>query len=62
MTDEPQPELRWAPLEPAPSNRGRVWLIVGLGVPVIVGACALGVVTRRRAAQKEEVRTDQAFA
>ena len=36
MTDEPQPELRWAPLEPKPSNRGRVWLIVGLIVAVLV--------------------------
>lgn len=36
MTDEPQPELRWAPLEPKPSNRGRVWLIVGLVVAVLV--------------------------
>lgn len=41
MTDEPQPELRWAPLEPAPSNRGRVWLIVGLVVAVLVIAGVL---------------------
>ncbi len=36
MTDEPQPDLRWAPLEPKPSNRGRVWLIVGLVVAALV--------------------------
>lgn len=36
MTDEQQPELRWAPLEPKPDNRGRIWLIVGLSVAVLV--------------------------
>lgn len=36
MTDEPQPDLRWAPLEPKPRNRGRVWLIVGLVVAALV--------------------------
>lgn len=36
MTDEPQPDLRWAPLEPKPSNRGRVWLIAGLVVAALV--------------------------
>ncbi|WP_311257703.1 hypothetical protein [Microbacterium sp. WCS2018Hpa-9] len=36
MTDEPQPDLRWAPLEPKPSNRGRVWLIVGLVIAALV--------------------------
>ncbi|KJL28400.1 hypothetical protein [Microbacterium oxydans] len=37
---EQQPELRWAPIPPKPSNRGRIWLIVGLSVLalVIVGA------------------------
>lgn len=35
MTDEQQPELRWAPLPPKPSNRGRIWLIVGLVVAVL---------------------------
>jgi hypothetical protein len=42
MTDpqEPQPELRWAPLPPTPKRTGRVWLIVGLVVAAlaIVGA------------------------
>ncbi len=32
MTDELQPELRWAPIEPKPRNRGRLWLIVSLSV------------------------------
>ena len=32
MTDDQQPELRWAPLPPKPRNRGRIWLIVGLVV------------------------------
>lgn len=36
MTDDQQPELRWAPLEPKPDNRGRIWLIVGLSVAVLV--------------------------
>jgi hypothetical protein len=35
VTDEQQPELRWAPLPPKPSNRGRVWLIVGLAVAAL---------------------------
>ncbi|MCK8466463.1 hypothetical protein M0722_04610 [Microbacterium sp. KSW4-16] len=38
--DEPQPELRWAPLPPQPKKTGKVWLIVGLVVAAlaIVGA------------------------
>ena len=36
MTDEPQPELRWAPLPPKPNNRGRMWLIVGLAIAALV--------------------------
>ncbi|MDZ4046050.1 MAG: hypothetical protein U1E32_09770, partial [Rhodoglobus sp.] len=38
--DEPQPELRWAPLPPPPKTAGRVWLLVGLVVAglAIVGA------------------------
>ncbi|GAA1240190.1 hypothetical protein JOF42_001785 [Microbacterium phyllosphaerae] len=36
MTDEQQPELRWAPLPPKPSNKGRIWLIVGLIVAALV--------------------------
>ncbi|WP_431807931.1 hypothetical protein [Microbacterium paraoxydans] len=37
---EPQPELRWAPLPPTPQRTGRVWLIVGLSVAAlaIIGA------------------------
>ncbi|WP_226532624.1 hypothetical protein [Microbacterium paraoxydans] len=30
--DEPQPELRWAPLPPQPKKTGKVWLVVGLVV------------------------------
>ena len=41
MTDEPQPELRWAPLPPKPSNRGRIWLIVGLSVAALLVAAVL---------------------
>lgn len=41
MTDEQQPELRWAPLPPKPSNRGRIWLIVGLTVAALVVAAVL---------------------
>lgn len=36
MTDETQPDLRWAPLPPKPDNRKRVWLIVGLSVAALV--------------------------
>lgn len=35
MTNDQQPELRWAPLPPKPSNRGRIWLIVGLALAAI---------------------------
>ncbi len=40
MTEQPQPELRWAPQEPKPNTAGRTWLIVGLIVAalIIVGA------------------------
>ncbi|WP_314422905.1 hypothetical protein [uncultured Microbacterium sp.] len=41
MTDEQQPELRWAPLPPKPSNRGRIWLIVGLVVAALMVAGVL---------------------
>lgn len=33
--DEPQPELRWAPLPAAPKRTGRIWLIVGLAVAAL---------------------------
>ncbi|WP_217184499.1 hypothetical protein [Streptomyces sp. AC495_CC817] len=36
MSDQQQPELRWAPLPPKPSRAGRVWLIVGLSVAALV--------------------------
>lgn len=36
MTDEQQPELRWAPLPPKPRNRGRIWLIVGIVIAALV--------------------------
>ena len=35
MTDDQQPELRWAPLEPAPKRTGRLWLIIGLSVAAV---------------------------
>lgn len=35
MTDEQQPELRWAPIPPKPRNTGRIWLIVGLVVAAL---------------------------
>jgi hypothetical protein len=41
MTDEPQPELRWAPIEPKPRNHGRVWLIIGLSVLALLVVAAL---------------------
>ncbi|WP_233486851.1 hypothetical protein [Zhihengliuella sp. ISTPL4] len=33
--DEQQPEVRWAPLPPAPKRTGRVWVIVGLSVAAV---------------------------
>ena len=38
---EHQPELRWAPIPPKPSNRGRVWLLVGLSVSALAMVAAL---------------------
>ncbi|GAT72657.1 hypothetical protein MHM582_1133 [Microbacterium sp. HM58-2] len=38
---EQQPELRWAPLPPAPKRRGRAWLIAGLLAGVLVTAVVL---------------------
>ncbi|MFK4853256.1 hypothetical protein ACI3KT_16585 [Microbacterium sp. ZW T6_19] len=38
MTDEQQPELRWAPIEPKPRNSRRMWLIIGLVVAALVVA------------------------
>jgi hypothetical protein len=37
---EQSPDVRWAPIEPKPRNRGRLWLIIGLVVAalVIIGA------------------------
>lgn len=35
MTDEQQPELRWAPLPAPPKRTGRIWLIVGLSVAAL---------------------------
>lgn len=36
---EPTPELRWAPIEPKPKKKGRVWLIIGL---VVAGLAIIG--------------------
>lgn len=36
MTEQPQPELRWAPQEPKPNTAGRTWLIVGLIVAALI--------------------------
>lgn len=36
MSDQQQPDVRWAPLEPKPKNTGRVWLIVGLVIAALV--------------------------
>lgn len=33
---EQRPDLQWAPIPPKPSNRGRIWLIIGLIVAVVV--------------------------
>ncbi|WP_435743836.1 hypothetical protein [Microbacterium sp. PMB16] len=46
--DEQQPELRWAPMEPAPKRTGRVWLIVGIvaAVLVVIGAMLFFLIPR----------------
>ncbi|WP_341942532.1 hypothetical protein [Microbacterium sp. LWH10-1.2] len=36
MSEEPQPELRWAPIPPKPSRKGRVWLVIGLVVAALL--------------------------
>lgn len=36
MSEDQQPDLQWAPLPPNPRNRGRIWLIVGLSIAVII--------------------------
>ena len=36
IVTDPQPELRWAPIPPAPPRRGRMWLIIGLVVAAVV--------------------------
>lgn len=38
---EERPDVRWAPREPAPKRRGRVWLIVGLIVAALAIVAAL---------------------
>ena len=40
MTDEQQPDARWAPMEPQQSNRGRIALIVTL---IVAGLVVVGV-------------------
>lgn len=38
MSDEPQPELRWAPIEPKPSRAKRVWLTAGIVLAALIVA------------------------
>lgn len=38
MSDEPQSELRWAPIEPKPSRAKRVWLIAGIVLAALIVA------------------------
>lgn len=54
--DEQQPELRWAPLDPAPKRTGRIWLIVGVAVAAlaIVGALLFFLLPRGGAPEPEE--------
>lgn len=55
MSDQPQPELRWAPMEPKPSRAGRVWLIVGLVVAalLVAGVVLFFVLPRNETPQEE---------
>ncbi len=39
-----QPDVRWAPMEPAPRNRRRLWLVIGLVVAALLIVCILLVV------------------
>lgn len=41
MSNDPQPELRWAPIPPKPKNRARIWIIIGS--VVLVFAIVAGV-------------------
>lgn len=62
MTDEQQPELRWAPLPPKPSNRGRIWLIVGIVVAALAIVGVLLFLFLPRGAAPEPVESPSASA
>lgn len=36
MSNDPQPELRWAPIPPKPKNRARIWVIIGSVILALV--------------------------
>jgi hypothetical protein len=36
MSDEQQPELRWAPIPPKPSRAKRVWLVAGIVLAALI--------------------------
>lgn len=59
-----QPELRWAPMPPAPQRRGRVWIIVALSVlaVAIVGAVLWFLLFRGGAPAAEPTPTPTASA
>lgn len=50
MSDETQPELRWAPIPPKPSRAKRNWLIAGLiaGAVLIAAAVLFFILTGQR--------------
>lgn len=50
---EQQPELRWAPIPPAPKRRGRIWLIVGLSVLAVAIVITLLVLALPRGGSAE---------
>ena len=62
MTDDQQPELRWAPLPPKPSNRGRIWLIVGIVVAAVAIVGVLLFLFLPRGAAPEPVASPSASA
>lgn len=41
MSDEPRPDVRWAPRTPPPKRRARVWWIVGLSIVAVLVVAAL---------------------
>lgn len=58
MSDEqPQPELRWAPLPPKPRRAGRVWLIIGIVLAALIIAVVVFIAVLPRGEKPTTERT-----